>query len=52
MFAKISVVLSWVCWNEMGVDELVSYLAADALLILYHILLNTSNGHLNNSVSE
>lgn len=43
-------VLSWVCWNEMGVDELVWY-AADALLILYHILLNTKNDHLNNSVS-
>lgn len=35
----------------MGVDELVCYLAADALLILYHILLNTKNDHLNNSVS-
>lgn len=32
----------------MGVVELVCCLAADALLVLYHILLNTRNDHLNN----
>lgn len=31
----------------MGVVELVCYLAGDALLVLYHILLNTRNDHLN-----